>query len=225
MASLAAPLILSAVLPIYTSCWIKTFTSTTWRAAKGSFGFHGDCDRFAETTRKKLKMTGSHDHSNDHDHTHDERWKHDGVRVIPGNQLDPNVPSTAGMDRKAAINFARVGAQKLWAGTVTIKADAKTGAHHHGHLESIIYVVKGKARMRWGETLQFTAEAGPGDFIFVPPYVPHQEINASPDEVLECVLVRSDGEAVAVNLDIEPVEKPQTVLWIDPIHRDPAAKQ
>src|SRR3954465_9089378 len=101
------------------------------------------------------------------------------------------------------------------AGTVTIKPDAKTGAHHHGHLESIIYVIKGKARMRWGEHLQFTAEANPGDFIFIPPYVPHQEINASRDEVLECVLVRSDGEAVAINLDIEPVEKPETVLWVD----------
>ncbi|MBR0870514.1 cupin domain-containing protein [Bradyrhizobium tropiciagri] len=167
--------------------------------------------------------THSHTHSHDHHHhDHDEeRWKHDGVRVIPGNQLDPNVPSTSGMDRKAAITFARVGAQKLWAGTVNIKPDAKTGAHHHGHLESIIYVVKGKARMRWGEKLQFTAEAGPGDFIFVPPYVPHQEINASRDEVLECVLVRSDGEAVAINLDIEPVEKPETVLWIDPVHRHP----
>ena len=147
------------------------------------------------------------------------------MRVIPGNQLDPNVPSTPGMDRKAAINFARAGAQKLWAGTVTIKPDAKTGAHHHGHLESIIYVVRGKARMRWGEHLQFTAEANPGDFIFIPPYVPHQEINASPDQVLECVLVRSDGEAIAVNLDIEPVEKPEKVLWVDPIHRDPAEKK
>jgi uncharacterized RmlC-like cupin family protein len=129
-------------------------------------------------------MTGSHDHTHViHSHDQADRWKHDGVRVIPGDQLDPNVPSTPGMDRKAAINFARAGAQKLWAGTVTIKPDAKTGAHHHGHLESIIYVVKGKARMRWGEHLQFTAEANPGDFIFIPPYVPHQEINASRDEV------------------------------------------
>jgi uncharacterized RmlC-like cupin family protein len=71
-----------------------------------------------------------------------------------------------------------------------------------------------------GERLEFTAEANPGDFIFIPPYVPHQEINASPDQILECVLVRSDGEAIAINLDIEPVEKPQTVLWVDPIHRD-----
>jgi len=170
-------------------------------------------------------MTQAHDRDHAaHSHSAAERWKHDGVRVIPGNQLDPNVPSTPGMDRKAAINFARTGAQKLWAGTVTIKPDAKTGAHHHGHLESIIYVVRGKARMRWGEHLQFTAEANPGDFIFIPPYVPHQEINASPDQVLECVLVRSDGEAIAINLDIEPVEKPETVLWVDPIHRDGAVK-
>ena len=159
-----------------------------------------------------------------HHHHHDsaaDRWKHDGVRVIPGNQLDPNVPSTPGMDRKAAINFARAGAQKLWAGTVTIKPDAKTGAHHHGHLESIIYVVRGKARMRWGEHLEFTAEAEAGDFIYVPPYVPHQEINASRSEQLECVLVRSDNEAVVVNLDITPVEQPEAVYWVDPIHKHP----
>ena len=67
--------------------------------------------------------------------------------------------------------------------------------------------------------MEFTAEAGPGDFIYVPPFVPHQEINASPSEPLECVLVRSDNEAVVVNLDIEPVEKPDEVLWIDPIHK------
>ncbi len=97
-------------------------------------------------------------------------------------------------------------------------------------------MLKGKARMRWGEKLEYTAEAGPGDFIYVPPYVPvfivlqilvnsltynvqHQEINASADEKLECVLMRSDSEAIAVNLpDVEPVEKPETVKWIDPTH-------
>src|SRR3954453_5948426 len=54
-------------------------------------------------------------------------WKHDGVRVIPAHSLDPNTAQTPGMDRKAAINFARAGAQKLWAGTVAIKPNAKTG--------------------------------------------------------------------------------------------------
>jgi len=157
----------------------------------------------------------------DHHHHHPTDWKHDGVRVIPGGQLDTNTPQTPGMNRAAAINFARVGAQKIWAGTVTIHANAKTGAHHHGALESVIYVVKGKARMRWGDKLQFVAEAGPGDFIYVPPYVPHQEINASSAEPLECVLVRSDQDPVVVNLDIEPVEKPESVPWVDPIHRQP----
>jgi len=147
------------------------------------------------------------------------KWKYDGVRVIPAGSLDSNTAQTQGMDRRAAINYARTGAQKLWAGTVTIHANAKTGAHHHGPLESVIYVVRGRARMRWGERLEFVAEAGPGDFIYVPPYVPHQEINASRDEILECVLVRSDGEAVVVNLDIEPVEAPENVPWIDPIHK------
>jgi uncharacterized RmlC-like cupin family protein len=120
-----------------------------------------------------------------------------------------------GMTRAAAITHARAGAEKLWAGTVSVKADVKTGAHHHGELESIIYVVKGRARMRWGEQLEFTAEAGPGDFIFVPPFVPHQEINASPDEVLECVLVRSGQEPIVVNLDIPAVDDPETVAWED----------
>jgi uncharacterized RmlC-like cupin family protein len=149
------------------------------------------------------------------------KWKYDGVRVIPDGSLDTHTAQTPGMDRRAAITHARVGAQKLWAGTVTIHANAKTGAHHHGPLESVIYVVRGKARMRWGERLEFVAEAAPGDFIYVPPFVPHQEINASRDEILECVLVRSDGEAVVVNLDIEPVEAPENVPWIDPIHKRP----
>jgi uncharacterized RmlC-like cupin family protein len=126
------------------------------------------------------------------------------VHVIPDDRLDGNTTQTPGMDRKAAITFARAGAQKLWAGTEHIHPDARTGAHHHGPLESVIYVVRGRARMRWGERLELTAEAGPGDFIFVP----HQEINASPTEVVEFVLVRSDGEAVVVNLDIEPDDGP-----------------
>jgi uncharacterized RmlC-like cupin family protein len=146
-------------------------------------------------------------------------WRKTGVRVIPAGSLDPNTAQTPGMDRAAAINYARVGAQKIWAGTVSIHAGAKTGAHHHGPLESVINVVRGRARMRWGEKLEFVAEAGPGDFIYVPPFVPHQEINASADETLECVLVRSDNEAVVVNLEIEPAEPPQEVRWIDPIHK------
>ena len=151
-------------------------------------------------------------------------WQDNGIKVISGEHLDSNTPQTPGMNRAAAINHAPAGAHKLWAGTVTIHADAKTGVHHHGELESIIFVVSGQARMRWGEKLEFVCEAGPGDFIYIPPHVPHQEINACADKALECILVRSDQEPVVVNLDMPVAEDPGEVFWIDPIHANPNAK-
>jgi uncharacterized RmlC-like cupin family protein len=147
-------------------------------------------------------------------------WRNHGVKIIRCDQLDTNTPQTPGMTRAAAITHAGAGANKLWAGSVEIHANAKTGPHHHGELESVIYIVSGRARMRWGERLEFVAEAGPGDFIFVPPYVPHQEINAA-DEPLTCVVVRSGQEPVVVNLEIETQEPPEQVMWVDPIHKAP----
>ena len=144
-------------------------------------------------------------------------WRENGVRIVRSHELDSNTPQTPGMRRAAAINYAKAGANKLWAGTVNIQPNAKTGAHHHGELESVIYVLSGRARMRWGDQLEFVAEAEAGDFIYVPPFVPHQEINAQADEPLVCILVRSDQEAIVVNLDIEPVETPAEI-WIGPNH-------
>jgi uncharacterized RmlC-like cupin family protein len=146
-------------------------------------------------------------------------WREHGVRIVHADELDPNTPQTPGMSRAAAITTARAGAEKLWAGAVVIEPDAKTGAHHHGPVESIIYVVAGRARMRWGERLEFVADAGPGDFIFVPPYVPHQEINALAADELSCVVVRSGQEPVVVNLELEDVEEePERVRWVDDLH-------
>ena len=151
-------------------------------------------------------------------------WRDHGIRIVSSGELDLNTPQTAGMTRAAAITHARAGAEKLWAGTVVIHPKAKTGAHHHGPVESVIYVVSGRARMRWGDHLEYVAEAGPGDFIYVPPFVPHQEINARPDEPLACVLVRSGQEPIVVNLDIAPAEPPEEVAWVDPIHPHPDSK-
>ena len=107
---------------------------------------------------------------------------------------------------------------QLWAGTVVIEPRARTGAHHHGEVESVIYVVSGLARMRWGDRLEYVAQAGPGDFIHVPPYVPHQEINAG-GEPLSCVLVRTGQDPVVVNLDdVATVEPAEHVTWVDDLH-------
>lgn len=146
-------------------------------------------------------------------------WKNAGIRIVRAGELDAATAQTPGMQRRAAITSTRTNARQLWAGTVDILAGARTGAHHHGNVESVIYVVRGVARMRWGNRLEYVAEASAGDFIHVPPYVPHQEINASADAELSCVLVRSGQDNVVVNLDIEGVEAPLLVQWIDDLHR------
>ena len=133
-------------------------------------------------------------------------WQHNGVKIVSGADLDPNTPQTPGMTRAAAITHARTGAGKLWAGTVVVEPNARTGPHHHGELETVLYIVRGRARMRWGDHLEFSGEAGAGDFIYVPPYVPHQEINALAHQPCEAVVVRSGQEPIVVNLDLESPE-------------------
>ena len=130
-------------------------------------------------------------------------WKANGIKIIRAGELDTNTAQTPGMTRAAAITHATAGASKLWAGTVVVAPDARTAAHHHGEVETVLYIVRGRARFRWGDHLEFSEVAGPGDFIFVPPYVPHQEMNADPNEPVEAVVVRSGQEPVVVNLDIK----------------------
>ena len=147
------------------------------------------------------------------------RWRTEGVRIIRPAEFDSNNAQTAGLHRRAAVTTANSGAKKLWAGAFTVDAKAKTGPPHHGDLETVIYVLNGVARLRWGERLEFEAEAAAGDFIYVPPYVPHQEINPSPDLQLQCVLARSGQKGLVYNLDIEGVETPERVRWIDDLHK------
>jgi uncharacterized RmlC-like cupin family protein len=148
-------------------------------------------------------------------------WKLHGLRIVRNGQLDTNTLQTPGMTRAEAISHAKVGARKLWAGTVTVHPNAKTGPHHHGELETVIYVVRGRARFRWGNHLEFVDEAGPGDFVYVPPYVPHQELNARADEPVEAVIVRSGQEPVVVNLDIPSPEDTHSAPEPDPFHSAP----
>jgi uncharacterized RmlC-like cupin family protein len=147
-------------------------------------------------------------------------WAKQGVKIVHSDQLDLNTPQTSGMTRAAAITHAKTGASKLWAGTMLVQPDAKTGPHHHGELETVLYVVKGRVRMRWGDQLEFSEEARPGDFIYVPPYVPHQEINASPDESCEAVVVRDGQDPIVVNLDLRTPEPASAGHGGMPFHPD-----
>jgi uncharacterized RmlC-like cupin family protein len=140
-------------------------------------------------------------------------WRREGIRVVRAGQRSCDTPETQGMNREVAISGTRTGSRLLWAGTNRIEGGARTGAHHHGELESIIYVVQGHALMRWGDRLEFITQAGPGDFLHVPAWLPHQELNASAEEELHCVLVRSGPEELVVNLELDAVDEPEWISW------------
>src|SRR5688572_33168252 len=105
-------------------------------------------------------------------------WRHNGVRVVRAGELDPNTPQTPGMHREAAIDAARAGAEKLWAGTVVIHPNAKPGRPNPEGPGSVISAVGGRGGMGWGERLDYTARRGPAAFSSFRPFVPPREIKA-----------------------------------------------
>lgn len=126
----------------------------------------------------------------------------DEVRIVRAGELSPQTSQTPGMTRMTAIAAATVGAKNLWVGRVTLEPGAKSGAQHHGDCESVICVTAGRIRFRFGERLEHSAEAGPGDYVYVPPNVVHQEINLSESEGIDSIVVRDSQENVVVNVDV-----------------------
>ena len=126
----------------------------------------------------------------------------DHVRVVKPHQFDKNTPQTPGMQRVAAVSQELAGSAGIWAGVTVVEPHVASGRHHHGELETVIYVVSGHGRIRWwvGGTMH-EEDVEPGDFIYVPPFVPHQEINhaAMPSQ---WVIVRNAQEPVVINLDL-----------------------
>ncbi len=126
----------------------------------------------------------------------------DSVRVIKPGDRDISTAQTAGMFRAEGVGALTVGAKGLWVGHVTVSRGVRSGAHHHGETESAIYIISGKARFRYGDRLEHTVEAETGDFIFVPPYIVHQEINGSDEHPVLMIVCRSSQENIVVNVDL-----------------------
>lgn len=125
------------------------------------------------------------------------------LRVVRPHERDPGTAQTPGMGRAAGIANSTVGAEKLWLGYVTMAPGMTSGAHHHGPVESAIYIISGHARFRFGDRLEHELEAGPGDFVFVPPEVVHQELNADDSSTVEMIVGRNGQENIVVNVDVE----------------------
>jgi uncharacterized RmlC-like cupin family protein len=106
------------------------------------------------------------------------------------------------MHRLAAVSNLLVGSEKLWAGVMLAEPGTASSVHHHGPQETVVYVAEGRSTLRWGRHLEHETELEAGDFLFVPPYVPHQEVNPSADRPALWIVVRSGPEAVVVDLTL-----------------------
>lgn len=121
------------------------------------------------------------------------------LRVVRAGDRRPDTASGA-MVREAAVSKALVGAERLWVGYVELPPGMASAPHHHGECESAIYIIAGEARFRTGPQFDTVETAGPGDFVWVPPHVPHIEENASPSEPVRMVVARSTQETLVFNL-------------------------
>ncbi len=122
------------------------------------------------------------------------------VRVVRGDELSTQTSQTPGMHRATAVSGDTVGSKTLWVGRVTLVPSARSGPHHHGNAESVICVTAGRIRLRFGDRLQNSIEADPGDYIYVPPRVIHQEINLSPSDPIDSIVIRDSQVNVVVNV-------------------------
>lgn len=122
------------------------------------------------------------------------------IRIVHPDEQDPGTAQTAGSQRSAAISAAQGIRAGLWGGTFLVEPGAKTGIHHHGAQETIVYVLSGESLVRWGQHGEHAATARAGDFIHVPAWLLHQEINPSATEPFRWIVVRSTPKPIVVNL-------------------------
>jgi len=129
------------------------------------------------------------------------------IRIVRPHERDAGTAQTPGMVRTAGVSAKTCGSTGIWMGEFTNEPGFRSGAHHHGDVESAIYVLRGTMRMRWGDHLEHSADASAGDFIFVPAQLIHQEMNTSPTERLVAVLARGGQENIVVNVDLPEADE------------------
>ena len=132
------------------------------------------------------------------------------VRVIHPTELDAETLQTPGSLRLAAISAMQGVVSSMWAGTFVVEPSAKTAIHHHGEQETIVYVLEGETLLRWGHRGEYSATVRAGDFLHVPSWLPHQEINPSSEQPFRWIVVRSTPEPIVVNLPDDLWATPHT---------------
>jgi uncharacterized RmlC-like cupin family protein len=158
----------------------------------------------ARSRRKRPTLMNSHDEFhpdlNDTSATSEPSLR-TRVHHIKASELSSATAQTAGMQRLAAITGASVGSEKIWMGETWVSPATVSDNHHHGESETAIFVRSGNPEFVFHDGVaEVRIVTAPGDYIFVPPYVPHREENPDTDNPAVIVIARSTQEAIVVNL-------------------------
>jgi uncharacterized RmlC-like cupin family protein len=127
---------------------------------------------------------------------------HQKLHHVAGGSLHADTAQSSGMRRVEAISGKTVGSQALWMGQTHVAAGTASADHHHGESETAIYVVSGNPEFVFLDEngVETRHRTQPGDYVFVPPFVPHREENPDPDHEAVVVIARTTQEAIVVNL-------------------------
>lgn len=126
--------------------------------------------------------------------------KSESIRIVHPDQFDSGTKQTSGSQRQAAVCAQTGVSSQIWGGTFLVEPGAHTGIHHHGEQDTIVYVLAGESLVRWGEQGEQQATARAGDFVHVPAWLPHMEINPSATEPFRWIVIRSTPSPIVVNL-------------------------
>jgi uncharacterized RmlC-like cupin family protein len=122
------------------------------------------------------------------------------IRIVSPAEFDQQTAQSPGSERRAAIAPTLGIVSAIWGGLFVVAPGSRTGIHHHGEQETIAYVLSGVCEIRWGERGESIARAEAGDFIHVPAFLPHMEINPSERDPFRWVVVRSTATPIVINL-------------------------
>ncbi|SDT22751.1 cupin domain-containing protein [Microlunatus soli] len=157
------------------------------------------------------ETTDPHEHGPDHEHDHEIAAPEDRrLHHIPPAALTEDTMQTSGMRRREAISGKTVGSSKIWMGETIVPPETGSGNHHHGESETAIYVVEGNPEFVFLDAdEEVRVRTKPGDYVYVPPFVPHREENPDPEHDAVVVIGRSTQEAIVVNLE--------DLVWVGPV--------
>ena len=125
--------------------------------------------------------------------------------VTRGGSENPDTANSGGAIRISGVSIQHTPATKLWFGKVTNEPGYRSVTHHHGEAETGGYVLSGRARIYFGEKFEDYVDMAEGDWVFVPPFMPHIECNLDRNRPLTWMTTRTP-ENIVVNLADVPDE-------------------